>query len=108
MSLKDAIQDLDLQHKLFEEAEHLAGRPVEVQQTEDGKFIVLWMSFNNPPPPKGDCASDALEKFIQYMLNIKSTQVSLEPEDTNQEDTDEGRNRPVPKDNSDDSSPVVP
>lgn len=48
-------------------AEELAGRPVEVEQTRDGKFVVLWMNFVESPPPKGDTEEEALEKFVAYM-----------------------------------------
>jgi hypothetical protein len=38
----------------------------EVEQTRDGKYIVMFMSFNCPPPPKGDTPEEAIEKFKEY------------------------------------------
>jgi len=51
---------------LFAEAEQLIGRPIEIDQTRDGKFIALWMSFGRQPPPKGDSPGEALEKFVTW------------------------------------------
>lgn len=53
--------------ELKAKAESLAMRPVEVEQTLDGKYIVLFMRFMHSPPPKGDTEQEALEKFIEYM-----------------------------------------
>jgi hypothetical protein len=57
--------------ELYAKAEQLAGRPVEVDQTKDGKFIVLWMSFGRSPPPKADTEVLALEGFIEMMERVK-------------------------------------
>ena len=57
----------DYLKKLYEEAEELAGRSVEVEKTRDGKYIVMWMSFSSSPPPKGDSVEDALSLFIGYL-----------------------------------------
>lgn len=52
--------------ELYKRAAELAGREVEVETTKDGKKIVLFMVFNQPPPPKGADEKDALEKFIEW------------------------------------------
>lgn len=58
--------DQDL-HQLVEEASFVAGRPVELQQTKDKKWIVLYMCFGQKPPPKGDTEREALTLFIDYL-----------------------------------------
>ena len=58
--------------KLLKEASDLAGRSVEVVSTKDGRYIVMFLSMEDLPPPKGDTAHEALEGFIQYMKNRKS------------------------------------
>ena len=68
--------------KLYEEANELAGREVEVEQTKDGLYIVLWMEFEKSPPPKGRTEQEALEMFIQFMLNRKDEKDTLPSEDT--------------------------
>lgn len=55
---------------LLERASSLAGRPVEVEQTTDGKYIVLWMSLSYPPPPKGATEEEALQLFIDHMSKL--------------------------------------
>lgn len=57
----------DFLKSIYDEAEKLVGRPVEVVKTADGKYIVEWFSFGQPPPPKADCVGDALCKFIQHL-----------------------------------------
>jgi hypothetical protein len=52
--------------ELYKRAAELAGRDVEVETTKDGKHIVLYMVFNQSPPPKGNSERDALEKFIEW------------------------------------------
>jgi hypothetical protein len=69
---------------LSDRAAQLAGRPVEVEETTDGKYIVLWMNLSHPPPPKGDTEGDALLGFIKMMERIK------------QEDTDGSSGDNVP------------
>lgn len=66
---------------LYEKAEKLAGRPVEVEKTKDGKYIVMWMSFSSFPPPKGGCTEDALELFIEYMENKKKADLEKSGEE---------------------------
>jgi len=48
--------------KLVEDLEK-DGTVLEVDQTTDGKYIVLFMAFECPPPPKGDTIDDAINKF---------------------------------------------
>jgi hypothetical protein len=52
--------------KLKADAEAIVGRPIEIQKTNDGKYIVLWMSFNSPPPPKGGTEEEALLNFMHF------------------------------------------
>jgi len=64
---------IDLQAR----ADELAGRPVEVEQTKDGKYIVLFMQFSQPPPPKGDTPEEALTGFIKKMEAYRQTEEAL-------------------------------
>lgn len=48
-------------------ASDLAGREIEVSETRDHQYVVLYMDFNNPPPEKGKTEIEALEKFIHMM-----------------------------------------
>jgi len=52
--------------ELMLRAAELAGRDIEVEKTKDGKYIVLFMSMTESPPPKGSTADEALEKFIAW------------------------------------------
>jgi len=79
-------------HDLYTKAEQLAGRPVEVEKTKDGKYIVLFMVLGQSPPPKCDTEQEALEKFIEW-LALRAVAISALPViDTEEE------NRPAPKD----------
>lgn len=49
-----------------EKIETLIGREFEVEQTKDGKYIVLYLTFNREPPPKGDTPEEAMENFIKW------------------------------------------
>lgn len=69
-----------LKEALYKEAERLAGRPVEVEQTTDQQFIVLWMHFQASPPPKATSEAAALAGFIEMMLKRKGD--NLPKEDT--------------------------
>ena len=66
---------------LYEEAEALAERPIEVEKTKDGKYIVMWMSFSSLPPPKGDCVEDALDLFIKYLTEKKKAGLEKDDEE---------------------------
>ena len=66
--MEDYLKDL------YRKAKEACGRDVEVEKTKDGKYIVLWLSFSASPPPKADCAEDALESFIKH---VKKTQEEL-------------------------------
>lgn len=76
---------------LYEKARALAGRDVVVEETTDGKFIVLWMAFEESPPPKGDSEDEALIKFIEMMG--KRVTPNLEEDTT--EDTNGNKDTPV-------------
>lgn len=80
--------------ELYDRAEQLAGRPVEVEKTKDGKYIVLFMALGHSPPPKGDTEKEALEEFVSW-LSIKAASKSSLPEID-----DEEENRPAPKDSA--------
>ena len=59
--------------KLLKKAEELAGRPIEVTKTSDGKHIVLWMRFGASPPPKEDTPEQALRSFIDMLLKLNDS-----------------------------------
>lgn len=75
--------------ELYAEAARLAGREVEVEQTTDGKFIVLWMHFQSAPPPKCDTEADALQGFITMMLQRGNVDANLPEVDTKEETSGE-------------------
>lgn len=75
--------------ELLKQAEALAGRPVEVENTTDGKFIVLWMHFQAKPPPKGSTPEEAMQGFIDMMLKRGTNPDNLPEEDTNGIDTNQ-------------------
>ena len=50
-----------------EKADKLAGRPVEVEELENGKFIALWLSFGKAPPKAGSSKEEALENLVQHL-----------------------------------------
>jgi len=53
----------------------------EVEQTRDGKYIVLYMNFGCSPPPKGDTPEEAVAKFKEYLiLNASRVNPVLPPE----------------------------
>lgn len=79
---------LDLYAKVAE----LVGRPVEVERTKDGKYIVLFMALGFPPPPKGDDEKGALEAFLSWAEGIPGLFAALSEADLH-DDT-----RPMPKD----------
>lgn len=51
---------------LVARAECLTGYPVDVEKTQDGKFIAMFMRFGAGPAPKGDTAIEALQRFIDW------------------------------------------
>jgi len=57
------VEDIDCKRNTVK---HLIDRDPEMGRTTDGKFIVLFMRFNMPPPPKGNTELEALENFIKY------------------------------------------
>lgn len=57
-------------------AAELAGREVEVEETEDGKFIALFMRFEKSPPAKGETPEEALQNLITL---LESEQKAAEP-----------------------------
>jgi len=67
--------------ELKAKAEVLAGRPLQVEKTKDGKWVVLWMAFRESPPPKGGTEQEALEFFIERISNRKVDSAMPEAED---------------------------
>jgi hypothetical protein len=59
---------------LKEEAALLAGRPIEVLRTTDGAYIVDYMRFDRPPPPKASTEEGALRAFIDYQTAYKASE----------------------------------
>ena len=70
----------DFLKSIYDEAEKLAGRPVEVVKTKDNKYVVEWFAFGKPPPPKADCPEDALCKFIQHLRSLPKLPADEVPE----------------------------
>lgn len=60
--------------ELKQRAAELAGRAVEVLATTDGMFIVDYMRFDQPPPPKGATEEGALQGFIVWLEAYKTTE----------------------------------
>ena len=44
----------------------LAGRPIEVVDTTDGKYVVEYLNYNHAPPV-GDTPMQAVTLFINFM-----------------------------------------
>jgi len=68
---KNFIQQLNrsVLSPLYSEAAKLAGRPVEVIGTKDGKYVVEWFCFGESPPPVAGTEETALQGFIEKMKN---------------------------------------
>lgn len=88
---------------LKKRAEDMAGRPIEVEQLPDGKFIVMFMNFDQNPPPKGDTEAEALKKFIEYRLPQKPVEDKLIAENTQTEEQDGSNTQPAAQGSQDDS-----
>ena len=58
---------------LLLKASQVIGREVEVVKTNDGKYIVLFMSLSHSPPPKGDTTEEAVEKFLEWYQGLNIT-----------------------------------
>jgi len=56
--------------ELYTKAAELAGRPVEVEKLTDGQFIALWMCFDVSPPKPAPTEEEALQNFIDKMLQM--------------------------------------
>lgn len=73
--------------ELKKKAEELTGYPLDIEKTKDGKYVVLFMSLKEAPPPKGLTPEEALSLFIEWFE--KRPKVNLpepEPEVTPYED----------------------
>lgn len=73
--------------ELLKRAEELAGRPVELEQTQDKKWVVLYMTFERSPPPKGETQEEALRLFIEMMLKRGPEASNLPSTDDTKENT---------------------
>lgn len=67
---------------LYERAASLAGRPVEVEPTTDGKFIVIWFNHNRKPPPLGDTEEEALMGFIAHLELLAASAPEVLPSES--------------------------
>jgi len=67
---------------LYKKAAELAGRDVEVMTLPNGKFVVLWMSFNSKPPQPGDTEEEALNNFIQLQSSLAADNMVHDTDDT--------------------------
>jgi len=75
-----SLTEVTVFQNLLESARRLIGVDVlEVEQTTDGKFVVLWLNFQSKPPPKGDTPIQAVEKFIEF-FNSKPGEGDVEPD----------------------------
>lgn len=75
---------------LLARAAELAGRDIEVEKTKDGKYIVLFMSMTESPPPKGATVNEALEKFIEWAEARPKKELPDEVPILDDNDTDTG------------------
>lgn len=78
---------MDTEKNLHAKAASLAGREVEVQQTKDGMFIVLYMCFGKRPPPKGTTPKEALRLFVDYMESNRTVDPGTEEDYENLQKT---------------------
>lgn len=53
--------------ELIKKASELVGRDVEVEKLKDGKYIVLFMSLTESPPPKGNTPEEAVKAFVEWI-----------------------------------------
>lgn len=51
-------------------AESLTGYPVDVEKTQNGKFIAMFMRFGAGPAPVGDTEVEALRRFIDWYRGL--------------------------------------
>lgn len=51
-------------------AEQLVGHELAVEQTTDGKYVVMFMRFNQSPPPKADSENEAYKAFVEYYAKL--------------------------------------
>jgi hypothetical protein len=55
---------------LYDRAAEVAGRPVEVEKTTDGQYVVLWLNFASAPAPKKPTEEEALAAFIDMVVKL--------------------------------------
>ncbi|MCJ7520850.1 MAG: hypothetical protein MUP21_01285 [Dehalococcoidia bacterium] len=51
---------------LVAEVETLTGYSVDVEKTQNGKYIAMFMRFGTGPAPTGDTEVEALRRFIDW------------------------------------------
>ena len=72
--------------ELYAKAAELAGRPIEVEQLKDGRFIAMWMRFESPPPLPSMTEDGALLNLINMLSALpvqednEGLQVTKEPD----------------------------
>lgn len=77
MSLETELEEEALAlDRAYDEAEALCGRPVEVDRTLDGRYIVVWLNAQRRPPPKGDTPKEALDGFIAHLKSQSAEEAS--------------------------------
>lgn len=74
--------------ELLKRASEAIGREVEVEKLKDGKYIVLFMSLTESPPPKADTPEEALENFIEWAQTRPKRELpEVEVDDRSDEDS---------------------
>jgi hypothetical protein len=76
--------------ELFKTASDLAGREVEVEKLKDGRYVVLFMSLTENPPPKADTEEEALIAFIKWAQSREARELPPVEELLNARDIDTG------------------
>ena len=76
--------------ELLKAAADLAGREVEVEKLKDGKYVVLFMSLTENPPPKADTEEEALVAFIKWAETRVTRELPPVEELLNARDIDTG------------------
>ena len=90
----EKIPDPANMKELLAEASRLAKREVEVEKTSDGKYIVLYLSFDKAPPPKGETPADALSSFIDMMLRRSEAEATMGSDEQSEESSDGNHAQP--------------
>ena len=68
--IREIVGDIMNELELKAEAEKLAGRPLEIVKTKDGRYVVEWFSYGYPPPPKSESELGALAGFVEHIRGL--------------------------------------